>query len=98
MIRIHPETGRKALYVNAGHTTRFEGMTAAESESILTFLFAHLIRPEFTCHFHWSVGSLAVWDNRCTQHYPLNDYHGFRRVMHRVTIAGDTPKGVIVTD
>lgn len=67
VVRAHPETGRAALYVNAGHTIRFEGMTAAESEPILRFLFAHLIRPEFTCRFHWRAGSLAVWDNRCAQ-------------------------------
>ena len=93
MFRAHPATGRAARYVNAGHTIRFEGMTAAESEPILRFLFAHLIRPEFTCRFHWQAGSLAVWDNRCAQHYAMNDYHGHRRVMHRITIAGDTPIG-----
>lgn len=91
VIRTHPETGRKAIYVNEGHTVRFEDMNAAESEPILQFLFKHLIRPEFTCRFRWQAGSLAVWDNRCSQHYAMNDYHGHRRVMHRITIEGDAP-------
>jgi len=91
VVRAHPETGRKALYVNAGHTTRIKGWTEQESEPLLGYLFAHQVRPEFSCRLRWEPGSLAFWDNRCTQHNPVNDYHGFRRVMHRVTLAGDKP-------
>lgn len=90
-VRTHPETGRQALYVNAAHTVRFEDMSEAESAPILNYLFQHQIRPELTCRFRWRVGSLALWDNRCVQHNPINDYHGQRRVMHRITLGGDRP-------
>ncbi len=91
-VRTHPETGRKALYVNLAHTVRFKDMTDEESAPLLDYLFRHQTRPEFTCRFQWRVGSLAFWDNRCAQHNPVNDYHGYRRVMHRITLAGDRPQ------
>jgi taurine dioxygenase len=91
-VRVHPETGRKALYVNVAHTVRFKDMTEEESAPILDFLFRHQIRPEFTCRFHWEPGSIALWDNRCAQHNPVNDYHGYRRLMRRITLKGDKPK------
>lgn len=89
--RTHPETGRKALYVNIAHTERFVGMSSEESAPLLEFLCRHQVRPEFTCRFAWRPGSLALWDNRCTQHNPVNDYHGHRRLMHRITLEGDVP-------
>lgn len=92
VVRTHPETGRKALYVNRGHTVRFAGWTEDESAPLLSFLFQHQQRAEFTCRFSWRPGSLALWDNRCVLHNPVNDYHGFRRVMHRITLAGDEPR------
>ncbi|MEK9775522.1 MAG: TauD/TfdA family dioxygenase [Quisquiliibacterium sp.] len=90
-VRTHPQTGRKALYVNVAHTVGFEGMSGEESTALLDFLFRHQVRVEFTCRFSWRPGSLAFWDNRCAQHNPVNDYHGFRRVMHRITLQGDKP-------
>jgi taurine dioxygenase len=91
VVRTHPETGRKALYVNRAHTVGFAGMTEEESAPLLEFLFRHQIRPEFTCRFRWTPGSLAIWDNRCAQHYAVNDYAGQRRIMQRITLAGDRP-------
>jgi taurine dioxygenase len=90
-VRRHPETGRKSLFVNVAHTSHFKGMTEAESAPILDYLFQHQVRPEFTCRFRWRKGSLAFWDNRASQHHPINDYHGFRRVMRRITLAGEKP-------
>lgn len=93
VVRRHPETGRRALYVNVAHTVRFDGMTEEESAPLLEYLFRHQTRPEFTCRFRWRPGSLAFWDNRCAQHNAINDYAGHRRLLHRITLAGDTPKG-----
>ncbi len=91
IVRTHPETGRKALYVNVAHTAGIEGMTDAESAPILHFLFVHQIKPEFTCRFVWEPHAIAFWDNRCTQHNPVNDYHGYLRLMQRITLQGDKP-------
>jgi taurine dioxygenase len=92
VVRLHPESGRKALFVNAIYTTRFEDMSETESRPLLDFLFDHVQRPEFACRFRWAEGSLAVWDNRCTLHYAVNDYDGSRRLMHRTTVAGERPQ------
>lgn len=92
VVRTHPETGRRSLYVNAAHTARFDGMTEDESRPLLQFLFAHQVKPEFTMRLQWQVGTIVLWDNRCAMHNPMNDYHGHRRVMHRITLAGDVPK------
>jgi taurine dioxygenase len=92
VVRRHPESGRKGLYVNLAHTARFESLTEAESAPLLDFLFRHQVQPEFTCRFSWTAGSLAFWDNRSTQHYPINDYHGHLRRMLRITIAGERPE------
>lgn len=91
VIRTHPETGRKGLFVNRAFTVRFKGWTEAESQPLLEYLYAHAVRPEFTCRFRWEKGSIAFWDNRCTHHFAINDYHGKRRSMHRVTVCGDRP-------
>jgi len=92
IVRTHPETGRKALYTSRAHTAHIKNWTEKESLPLLDFLWEHQARPEFTCRFRWDVGSLAFWDNRCAMHNPINDYHGYRRVMHRITLAGDKPR------
>lgn len=92
VIRTHPETGRLSLYVNPAHTTHFVGWTEEESAPLLNFLFAHQAKVEFTCRFSWQPGSIAFWDNRCVLHNPINDYHGYKRLLHRVTLKGDTPR------
>ncbi len=90
LIRTHGETGRKAVYISyEGITRNIVGLTEAESAPILGYLRNHVTRPEFTCRFRWKEGSLAMWDNRCVQHLAINDYHGHRRLMHRITVAGE---------
>ena len=84
----HPESGREVLYVNGGFTLGFEGWTDEESKPLLDYLYSVAVRPEFTCRLAWRKGSLALWDNRATWHYALNDYPGERRYMHRITIEG----------
>ena len=85
----HPISGRATLYVNPGFTTNFVGWTVEESKPLLDFLYRHVARPEFATQFSWEPGSIAMWDNRATWHYALNDYHGERRLMHRITIRGE---------
>ncbi len=84
----HPETGRKALYVNRNFTVGIEDWNPDESAALLGFLYEHGGRPEFTCRFRWQPGSIAVWDNRSTWHCAVNDYQGERRLMHRITVEG----------
>jgi taurine dioxygenase len=96
VVRVHPETGRKLLNVNANWTVRVNELARDESDALLGFLFRHLQRPEFFCRFHWSEGAVAFWDNRVVQHYAVPDYAD-RRVMHRVTVAGDRPYGPAAT-
>jgi taurine dioxygenase len=85
----HPLSARPALYVNGDFTVKFEGWTKAESQPLLDFLYNHARQNEFTCRFHWQKGSMAIWDNRATHHCAMNDYHGERRLMHRITIEGE---------
>ena len=92
LVRTHPETGRKALYTSDAHTVSIEGWTEKESLPLLKLLWEHQAKPEFTCRFRWQPGSLAFWDNRAAMHNPINDYHGYRRVLHRITLAGDKPR------
>ncbi len=88
MVITHPDSGRKALYVNPSFTTGIVGWTREESMALLGYLYSHAIKPEFVYRFQWRPGSMAIWDNRCTWHYAMNDYHGHHRLMHRITLDG----------
>ena len=91
VVRTHPDTGRKGLFVNEGFTTHVNELNPPESQALLAFLFAHAARPEFTVRWHWQVEDVAFWDNRVTQHYAIADYLPERRTMHRATVNGDRP-------
>jgi len=91
VVRTHPDTGRKAIYVNAAYTIRFAGWTEAESRPLLDFLYTHCVRAEFTARVSWQPGSLAMWDNRCVMHRAIHDTRGQRRVMRRATAEGERP-------
>jgi taurine dioxygenase len=93
-VTVHPVTGRRALYVNPVYTTRFQGWTKEESQSLLSHLYRHSINENFTCRLRWSVKTLAIWDNRCTMHNALNDYSGVRREMYRTSVRGAAPVAV----
>ncbi len=92
VILTHPRTGKKGIYVNPDFTVKIHGWSKEESDPLLQFLYQHAARPEFQCRFRWERGSIAFWDNLATWHYALNDYHGERRLMHRITLDG-TPIG-----
>ncbi|MCW1248388.1 taurine dioxygenase, partial [Pseudomonas sp. SAICEU22] len=91
VIRTHPVSGRRSLFVNEGFTTRINELSESESEAILKLLFAHSTRPEFTVRWRWQANDVAFWDNRVTQHFAVDDYRPARRVMHRATVLGDVP-------
>jgi taurine dioxygenase len=91
IVRTHPETGRKTLYVNRAFTLHVVGMEKAESDALLQFLYAQAAFPEYQCRWHWRAGDVAFWDNRSTQHYAASDYSPQRRVMERITVIGDRP-------
>ena len=96
-MRIHPETGRKGLFVNPGFTSHIEGVSDAESRGILDLLDAHMTKPEHIVRHRWTAEDVVMWDNRSTIHYANRDYGNFRRIMHRVTMAGDAPYGPIAS-
>lgn len=93
VLRTHPVTGKISLYISPAHTIRFKGQSIEQSAPLLDHLFTHVLNDDFKCRFRWTKGTMAIWDNRCCLHYPVNDYHGQRREMHRVTIEGDIPTG-----
>ena len=92
VVRRHPDTGEAALFVNPVYVARFEDMTEAESRPLIDTLQSHATQTEMTCRLSWSPGTLAIWDNRCTQHLAVNDYDGYRRLLHRTTVVGERPQ------
>ena len=93
VVRMHPETGRKNLFVNPKFTVRITDMPERQSDGLLRLLYEHMTSPQFVVRYHWQPGTFAFWDNRATMHFGIFDYEGERRVMHRVTLSGDRPVG-----
>jgi len=93
VVRVHPETGRKGLFVNPKFTIRVKDMPETQSDALLRLLYEHMTNPSFVVRYHWKPATLAFWDNRSTMHFGIYDYGGERRVMHRVTLRGDRPVG-----
>jgi taurine dioxygenase len=91
VIRTHPVTGKKGIFVSEGFTTRIRELSLPESDAVLALLFKHIAKPEFTVRWRWKTNDFAFWDNRLTQHYATNDYLPHRRVMNRATVLGDKP-------
>ncbi len=93
VVRTHPDTGRRSLFVNRTFTSHVRELRRSESDALLHYLYSWSERPDFQCRYRWEVGTIGIWDNRCTQHYAVADYHDERRVIERVTVIGDTPDG-----
>jgi alpha-ketoglutarate-dependent taurine dioxygenase len=91
LVRTHPETGHKSLFVNPGFTSHIKGLSRPESDNLLQFLYDHSTKPQFTVRYHWHAGDLGFWDNRVTQHSVVGDFAGQHRVIQRVTLRGDKP-------
>jgi len=91
VIRTHPETGNKSIFVNPGFTSHIKGLARAESDALLRFLYDHSVKPQYTVRYHWHAGDLGFWDNRVTQHSVVGDFAGQHRVIQRVTLRGDKP-------
>jgi taurine dioxygenase len=91
VVRTHPETGRRNLFVNPGFTIKVKGLSANESECLLAFLYRHMTSPEYVVRYQWDEGDIGFWDNRTTMHYAIGDYGTAHRVIQRITIQGDRP-------